>query len=296
MTRIIYVNGRYVPYADAAVHAEDRGFQFADAVYEVCEVKGGRLVDEARHLTRLWRSLSELGITKPMSAGALGLVMRQTIRRNRVSDGLVYVQVTRGEGVRDFHFPDPDTTPPTLVCLARRLDPAKIAARAAAGIAVKTMPDSRWGRCDLKTVMLLPACLAKDAARQEGAHEAWFVDADGFVTEGAASNAWIITQAGTLVTRPLGTGLLAGVTRATVMDELKLLQLTVDERAFTVAEAKGAAEAFITSATGTVMPVVRIDGHSIGTGRPGAKTLQIRDKFHHSAQLSNKLMSDQISV
>ena len=288
MTRVIYVNGRYVPYADAAVHAEDRGFQFADAVYEVCEVQRGCLVDEGRHITRLWRSLSELGIERPMTAPALGLVIRQTIRRNRVTHGLVYLQVSRGEAPRDFLFPDPETTPPTLVCLARRLDPAKVAAKAAQGIAVKTVPDHRWGRCDLKTVMLLPACLAKDAARHESAAEAWFVDEQGFVTEGAASNAWIVDTSGTLITRPLDHGILAGVTRATVVDTLKVANLVLLERAFTVAEAQAAPEAFITSATGTIMPVVRIDGQPIGTGRPGPKALFLREKFHQVAQFSSK--------
>lgn len=288
MTRIIYVNGRYVPYADAAVHAEDRGFQFADAVYEVCEVQRGALVDEARHVARLWRSLGEIGIERPMSAVALGLVMRQTIKRNRVVNGLLYLQVTRGEARRDFQFPDPDTTPPTLLCLARRLDPAKVAARAAVGIAVKTMPDNRWGRCDLKTVMLLPACLAKDSARQDGAAEAWFVDAKGFVTEGAASNAWIIDRAGTLITRPVDHEILAGVTRATLFDALGPLGLTLQERAFSVKEAKAASEAFITSASGTVMPVVKIDEVVLGNGRPGAQTLALRREFHNFARFSKK--------
>ena len=287
MTRVVYVNGRYVPYAQAAVHAEDRGFQFADAVYEVCEVQGGRLIDEARHVTRLWRSLSEIGIARPMTEAALGRVLRETIKRNRVVHGLVYLQVSRGQGVRDFLFPDSDTTPPTLVCLARRLDPSKVAARAAAGIAVKTMPDNRWGRCDLKTVMLLPACLAKDAARQEGAAEAWFVDDKGYVTEGAASNAWIIDTKGTLITRPLDHGILAGVTRATVLDALKSENLALAERAFAVAEACQAAEAFITSATGTVMPVIKIDGQSIGAGKPGPRTLRLREKFHQVAVRSD---------
>ncbi len=286
MTRIIYVNGRYVPYADAAIHAEDRGFQFADAVYEVCEVRRGCLIDEERHIARLWRSLSEISITPPMSAKALGLVMRQTIARNRVVNGLVYLQVTRGEGRRDFLFPDPAVSAPTLVCLARSLDPAKVAARAARGISVKTMPDNRWGRCDLKTVMLLPACLAKDAARQEDAAEAWFVDAEGNVTEGASSNAWIIAESGTLITRPLDHGILAGVTRATVCDALKALGLTFEERAFTVAEAMSADEAFITSASGTVMPVTHIDGKAVGSGRPGAKVLELRDSFHKFAKFS----------
>jgi D-alanine transaminase len=287
MTRVIYVNGRYVPYAQAAVHAEDRGFQFADAVYEVCEIQRGRLVDEARHITRLWRSLSEIGVERPMSATALGIVMRQTIKRNRVVNGLLYLQVTRGVARRDFLFPDPDTTAPTCVCLARSLDPAKIAVRAAIGIAVKTMPDNRWGRCDLKTVMLLPACLAKDAARQEGAAEVWFTDDKGFVTEGASSNAWIIDSKGQLITRPLDHGILAGVTRATVIDALALSKLTFQERGFTVVEAKAAAEAFITSASGTVMPVVKIDGHAVGSGKPGPLTKQLREKFHQVAQHSN---------
>ena len=220
MSRIVYVNGRYVPYAQAAVHVEDRGFQFADAIYEVCEVRNGRLVDEARHMARLGRSLAELQIAQPMRAAALAHVMRQVIRRNRVRNGLVYLQVTRGAGPREFYFPDADVTP-TVVCLARSVSPARLEASAAAGISVKSMPDIRWQRCDIKTVMLLPACLAKEAARQEGAREAWFVDKDGFVTEGASSNAWIVDASGAVITRRLGVDILPGVTRATLLDEIK---------------------------------------------------------------------------
>src|SRR5262249_51272540 len=187
MTRVVYVNGRYLPYAEAHVHAEDRGFQFADAVYEVCEVKGGRLVDETRHMGRLARSLAELGMAEPMAPGAWSRVLRETVRRNRVTDGLVYLQVSRGAGPRNFLFPPADTRP-TVVCLARSVSSLQQAAAAEAGIAVKTMPDPRWGRCDIKTVMLLPAALAKEAARAEGAKEAWFVDSEGYVTEGASSN------------------------------------------------------------------------------------------------------------
>src|SRR5262245_5880334 len=186
MTRVVYVNGRYLPYAEAHVHAEDRGFQFADAVYEVCEVKGGRLVDETRHMGRLSRSLAELAMPQPMAPGAWSRVMRETIRRNRVSDGLVYLQVSRGAGPRNFLFP-PAGTAPTVVCLARSVSPARQEVAAEAGIAVKTMPDPRWDRCDIKTVMLLPAALAKEAAHSEGAKEAWFFDKDGYVTEGASS-------------------------------------------------------------------------------------------------------------
>lgn len=285
MTRIVYVNGRYVPYGAAAVHVEDRGFQFADAVYEVIEVKGGRLVDEPRHLDRLERSLGALAIAAPMSRPALAHVMRETLRRNRVSDGLVYLQVTRGEVARDFLFPGPGV-PPTLVCLARRTDPVKTGALAAAGIAVKTMPEMRWARCDIKTVMLLPAVLAKEAARGDGAREAWFVDRDGFVTEGASSNAWIVDGEGCLVTRQLDPAILPGVTRATVRDAIARAGLMLAERPFRVAEAQGAREAFNTAASATVMPVVRIDGRPIGGGRPGPVTEMLRKTFHQMAHFS----------
>jgi D-alanine transaminase len=286
MTRVVYVNGRYLPYAQAGVHVEDRGFQFADAIYEVCEVEGGSLVDETRHMERLERSLGELRIPLPMSRGALGIVLREIIRRNRVKTGLVYLQVTRGAAPRDFPFPKGDITP-TVVCLARRVDGAKREARAQAGIAVKTMPDIRWGRCDIKTVMLLPAVLAKEAASDAGAQEAWLVDSDGFVTEGASSNAWIVDQSGGLITRPTGNAILPGVTRRTLIDLLSQENIPLVERAFRVEEALAAREAFITSASGTVMPVVAIDGNYIGTGSPGALTLRLRSIFHQVAELSH---------
>ncbi len=286
MTRIVYVNGRYLPYSQAAVHVEDRGFQFADAIYEVCEVRGGRLVDEARHMARLERSLGELKIRKPMSAAALGFVMRQVVRRNRVRDGLVYLQVSRGAAPREFLFPDADL-PPTVVCLARPASPAAIDGRAEVGIAVKSMPDIRWKRSDIKTVMLLPACLAKEAARKEGAREVWFVDGDGHVTEGGSSNAWIVDAAGSVITRQLGADILPGVTRATLIDALREENLRLVERPFALAEAYAAREAFITSATQTVMPVVRIDGRPIGEGKPGPAVNRLRQKFHHFAAISS---------
>jgi D-alanine transaminase len=285
MTRIVYVNGRYLPYAEAAVHAEDRGFQFADAVYEVCEVKAGRLVDETRHMGRLDRSLSELGMPQPMSPGAWSRVLRETVRRNRVRDGLVYLQVSRGAGPRNFLFP-PAGTLPTVVCLARSVAPAPQEAAAEAGIGVKTMPDPRWDRCDIKTVMLLPAALAKEAARAEGAKEAWFFDRDGFVTEGASSNAWIVDGEGRLITRACDTALLRGITRTTLIDLLKRQGLELVERPFTVAEAKAAREAFITSATNTVMPVVAIDGQPVGNGAPGILTQKLRSEFHTAAEIA----------
>jgi D-alanine transaminase len=286
VTRAVYVNGQYQPYAEACVHAEDRGFQFGDAVYEVCEVRGGRLVDEMRHMQRLARSLAELGIPEPMSKGAWSRVMRETIRRNRVGDGLIYLQVSRGARPRDFLFP-PAHVKPTVVCLARGVSPARLEAAAAAGIAVKTMPDTRWARCDIKTVMLLPASLAKEAARGEGAKEAWFVDERGYVTEGASSNAWIIDREGRLITRQVDNAILRGVTRTTLIDLLKREGVVLVERAFSVEEAQTAREAFITSATNFVMPVVRIDGKPIGNGAPGLLSLKLRSEFHTAAQIAD---------
>lgn len=286
MSRIVYVNGQYKPYAQAAVHVEDRGFQFADAVYEVIEVLGGRLVDERRHMDRLERSLAELTMPVPMSRAALKHVIGETIRRNSVRDGVVYLQVSRGaNGPRDFALP-PEGTPATLVVIARSQLKSKIDAQAETGIAVITAPDIRWGRSDIKTVMLLPACLGKAAAKVHGAREAWFVDAQGFVTEGASSNAWIVTQDGLLVTRQTDTKILAGVTRKTVIDVARSQGAGFEERAFTVTEAHGAREAFITSATNTVMPVVKIDGKIVGNGRPGPVTLRLRSQFHHIAESS----------
>lgn len=285
MTRIIYVNGAYKRYQEAAVHVEDRGFQFADAVYEVIEVLGGRLVDATRHLARLERSLGELAITPPMSAKALLHVIGEVIRRNRVRDGIVYMQVTRGAGPREFALPGPETLP-TLVVFARSQPRSRFLDLAETGIAVKTLPDNRWGRCDIKTVMLLPAILAKDAARREGAREAWFLDSSGAITEGASSNAWIVTTDGVLVTRQLDREILPGITRATVMDVAKAEDLKIEERAFTREEALNAREAFITSATNTVMPVVSVDGEAIGDGRPGPLARRLRLRFHHIAEIS----------
>ncbi len=285
MARIAYVNGRYQPYAEAGVHVEDRGFQFADSVYEVCEVKGGALIDTTRHLARLERSLAELKIAKPMTDRALRHVLGEVVRRNRVRNGLVYLQVTRGQATRDFLFPGGEANP-TLVVLARAIDPAKVAAKAQHGIAVKSIADARWGRCDLKTVMLLPAALAKEAAREAGAQEAWFVDEAGFVTEGASSNAWIVRPDGFVLTRKLDHRILGGVTRATLLDLLKSLGVPVEQRSFTIAEAQAAREAFVTSASATVMPVVSIDGRKVADGKPGPLTLRLREKFHDLAEIT----------
>jgi D-alanine transaminase len=284
MSRIAYVNGRYLPLRDAAVSVEDRGYQFADAVYEVCEVQGGRLVDERRHMARLDRSLGELRMTLPMSLTALGVVLRETVRRNRVRDGIVYLQVTRGVAHRDFPFPPADTAP-SVVVTSRSLDAGRIAAQAEEGISVVTVPDNRWDRVDIKTVALLPNVLAKQQAREQGAREAWFVDKAGHVTEGASSNAWIVTMAGTVVTRPADHGLLRGITRTVLLDVIAAQGLQLEERPFTVDEAYAAREAFITSASQTVMPVVRIDGRPVGNGGPGLVAAALRRDFHRHAEI-----------
>ena len=284
MFRIAYVNGRYLPRVRAMVSVEDRGFQFADGVYEVCEVRGGRLVDERRHMARLDRSLSELRIARPMTLTALSVVLHETVRRNRVRDGIVYVQITRGAARRDFPFPSAETRP-TIVVTARSNDLARLEQLATEGVAVVTVPDIRWGRVDIKSVALLPNVLAKQAARDAGAREAWLVDAGGRVTEGASSNAWIVTRDGTLITHPLGSDILPGITRSVVIDAVKAQGLAFEERAFTVAEAYAAREAFITSASQIVLPVVAIDGRSIGNGAPGLIASGLRRDYHRYAEI-----------
>jgi D-alanine transaminase len=283
MSRIAYVNGRYLPFRDAKVHVEDRGYQFADGVYEVCEVRGGRLIDERRHMVRLTRSLAELRIRMPMSLAALGIVLREVIAKNRIGYGVVYVQVTRGVARRDHAFPPPGV-PPSLVVTARPLHKARNEALAAQGIAVVSVPDNRWGRVDVKTIGLLPNVLARQAAVDRGARDAWFVDKDGAVTEGASTNAWIVTRAGAVVTRPADHAILRGITRTVLFDAIKAQSLSVEERPFTLAEAYAAREAFVTAATQIVLPVVRIDGHVIGDGRPGPLATALRRAFHLYAE------------
>jgi D-alanine transaminase len=285
MSRIAYVNGQYVQHANAMVGIEDRGFQFADGVYEVCEVRDGRLVDERRHMARLDRSLKELRIAHPMPAKVLGIVMRETIRRNRVRNGIVYVQVTRGEMRRDFPFP-PAGTRPSVIVTSRSHDRAKNEKLAEAGIAVVTLPDIRWQRVDIKSVALLPNVLAKQQAREQGAKEAWLVDGEGRVTEGASSNAWIVTRDGVLVTRPLQTGILPGITRSVVLDLIARQGLAFEERPFTVEEAYAAREAFVTSASQLVMSVVQIDGRPVGNGAPGLVASALRRDYHSQAEFT----------
>ncbi len=285
MSRIAYVNGRYRDLRDACVNVEDRGYQFADGVYEVCEVRGAKLVDFPRHMARLQRSLRELRIAEPMPIAALAVIMREVVRRNRVTYGIVYLQVTRGVARRDHAFP-PDCVKPSVVVTARALNYEKNRQAAATGINVITLPENRWPRVDIKSVSLLPNVLAKQQARENEAHEAWYVDGDGFITEGASSNAWIVTRDGRAVTRSADRGILAGITRAVLAEVMKSLQIRLEERPFTPAEAREAAEAFVTSASQIVMPVVAIDGQAVGNGQPGSITRRLREEFHRFSAFS----------
>ena len=276
MARYAYVNGPYVDHREASVHIEDRGYQLADGVYEVVGVRDGKLIDEKPHLDRLDRSLKELRIAQPVSRGTLDFIIRELMRRNRLRDGLVYMQVTRGVARRDHAFP---TMPvkPSLVLTTKNT--RHLEADAGPGIAVKSQPDIRWERCDIKTVALLPNVLAKQAARENGAYEAWLVDAAGCVTEGASTNAWIVTKEGELVTRQTDSGILAGITRGTLKSIADTLQLKLVERPFSLSEAKQAREAFITSATSFVTPVIRIDDEPVGDGKPGPTARRLRQEY-----------------
>ncbi|KSB89179.1 D-amino acid aminotransferase [Caulobacter vibrioides] len=283
MSRFAYVNGRFVRHGAAAVHIEDRGYQLADGVYEVWAVFDGKLADAEGHFARLWRSLDELRIAHPMSEAALTIVLREAIRRNHVREGLVYLQVTRGVAKRDHAFPNP-AVPPAVVITARSVDRAAIEAKAAKGSAVITVPENRWGRCDIKTIGLLPNALAKQAARERGAIEAWFVDDLGLVTEGASSNAWIVDAEGRLRTRDTQANILRGVTRLTLLDVIAQAGLPVAEQPFTVEEAKNAREAFITGAGSLVTPITSVDGVKIGDGTVGPVASRLRALYIERAR------------
>jgi D-alanine transaminase len=283
MSRIAYVNGRYLPFPDAKVHVEDRGYQFGDGVYEVCEVRAGRLIDERRHLQRLERSLAELRIRMPMSMRALGIIVREVIIRNRIGYGIVYLQITRGVARRDHAFPSRPVQP-SLVVTARALNKVRNEALAEKGIAVVTVPDNRWGRVDIKTIGLLPNVLARQAALERGARDAWFVDTHGIVTEASSANVWIVTSAGTLITRHADNAILRGITRTVLFDAIRAEGLAVEERAFTLEEAYRAREAFITSASQIVLPVVRVNDRIIGDGKPGPVAVLLRRAYHRFAE------------
>lgn len=275
MSRIAYVNGRFVAHAEARVHIEDRGYQFSDGVYEVTAVLRGKAQDLEPHLDRLERSLGELSIPMPATRGTVAMLHDEMIRRNLIRDGMVYLQVTRGVSPRDHAFPGKPVRP-ALVMTAKRLDFARIAATAAQGVGVVTQPDIRWGRCDIKTVSLLANVLAKQTARAAGAFECWMVDRDGLITEGSSSNAWIVDGAGRLRTRSLSQAILPGITRQVLFAEAARAGIAIAEQPFTVDEVLAAREAFTTSTTAFVMPVVRLDGKPVGDGRPGELTMRLR--------------------
>lgn len=277
MARWAYVNGRYVPHHLAAVHIEDRGYQFADGVYEVVTILDGRFADLDGHMARLERSLNELRIAWPVAPRVLDFVIRELVRRNGVHNGSVYLQVTRGVAPRDFRFPA--GTPSSLVMTTRRVQQWAKPEHLRDGVSVITIPDIRWGRRDIKTVALLPQALGKQQAAEAGAYEAWMVDPDGTVTEGTSANAWIVTPAGVLVTREPGPRILNGVTRLSLLRLARERGVAMEERPFTVAEALEAREAFLSSAGTFALPVTRIDGHPVGDGKPGALTMALRQAY-----------------
>jgi D-alanine transaminase len=280
--RIAYVNGRYLRHGEAAVHIEDRGLQFADSIYEVFGVFGGRIWDEEEHLDRLERSVGEIQLAMPMSRAALKLVLREVARRNRITDGLIYLQVTRGAARRDHAIPQMEQ-PATLILTARETDSVSFEQRRKAGIRVTTQPDERWARCDIKSTALLPNILAKMAARNAGAWEAWLIDREGRVTEGSSTTAWIVDKDGRLVTRDLDNAVLPGVTRRVLAQVAESVQMPIVEHRFTRADALAAREAFITAATIGALPVTVIDGTPVGDGKPGPIARRLQELYRDAA-------------
>lgn len=276
MPDLAYVNGDFTPLDEARVSVLDRGFLFADGVYEVAAVLGGRLVDNDSHLARLERSLAAISLERPVPMARIVEVEEELIARNAISEGLVYIQITRGAAPRDFAFPR--NAQPTLVMFAQAKN---ILANPAAktGVAVKTVDDIRWARRDIKSVALLAQVLAKQEAAQAGCYEAWMVDEEGFVTEGSSSSSFVITKGGAIVTRPNSNSILPGCTRRAVVALAERERLSIEERPFSRAEAYDAAEAFLTSASSFVLPVVEIDGRTIGDGAPGAMTTALRELY-----------------
>jgi D-alanine transaminase len=284
MSRVAYVNGRYVPHGQAAVHIDDRGYQFADGVYEVTAVRNGKLVDNDWHMERLARSLRELRIDAPMSDEAISMVMAETARRNGVKNGIVYLQITRGVARRDHPFPTGDIAP--AIVMTAKNTPAPKAEVIENGVKVVSVPDIRWARRDIKSISLLPNCLAKQAAKEIGAYEAWQVADDGHVTEGSSTNAWIVDRDGALITHPVEEQILNGITRRRLIELAKSKGIKVEERYFTIDEAKQAREAFLTSTTSFVTAIVEIDGSVIGNGKPGSLSRDLRELYMEFADAS----------
>lgn len=276
MSRIAYVSGAYVPHRQAAVHIEDRGYQFADGVYEVIAVRGGKLLDEEPHLRRMHRSLDQLRIPAPIGDAALRIVFREVVRRNGVTTGTVYLQITRGVAPREHAFPKSVKSALVTTARASRLPDARLWND---GIAVITIPDIRWQRCDIKSIALVANVLGKQMAREAGVFEAWQVDGIGHITEGTSTNAWIVADNANVVTRAADNAILNGVTRLAVLDIIAREGYRLDERPFSVEEAKAAREAFLTSTTCDLLPVVRIDGAPVGNGKPGPLSRQLRAAY-----------------
>ena len=279
MPRIAYVNGQYKTHIYASVHIEDRGFQFADGVYEVIYVYNEKFIDIEMHLDRLDRSLNELDIPWPVNRSALNIIIQEVVRRNRVKNGNIYLQVTRGSNNREFSYPE--DLSPSLIVYARKANKDSIETTEK-GYKIVSKPDIRWKRCDIKTVSLLPAVMAKQAAVEEGAIEAWLVDDSGLVTEGTSSNAWIVTEKNEIITRSTNNFILSGVTRKTILQLSQDLGLKYKERAFSLVEAKEAKEAFCTSSTALIKPIIQIDKKRIGSGTVGPVTkILIKNYFNY---------------
>jgi len=284
MSRIAYVAGQYLPHSQASVHIEDRGYQFADGVYEVVAVSGGRRIDDDRHFERLERSLGALDIPMPMSRRALAVVMGEVLRLNRVRDGIIYLQVTRGQAPRDHAWSGPSS--PVLTVTARRQSPPG-EALANRGVAVITLKDQRWKRNDIKSVNLLANIMGKYKARAEGAYEAWLMDDNDLITEGTSTTAWIVSSDGHLITRPLDEAILGGVTRAALIQIARQAAMEVEERPFSRTEALAAREAFLTSTSAYVLAIVSIDGQKIGDGSPGPVTMDLLDRYRRHVSGNN---------
>ena len=276
MSHVAYVNGRYAPQQQANVHIEDRGYQFADGVYEVICVWDGRPVDYAGHMKRLTRSLKELRMSAPMSLKALTVVIKEVVEQNRLTQGIIYIQINRGVAPRAHPFP-PSVQPSLIVTAKHSAGPSEAAAQK--GVKVVTAPDIRWGRRDIKSVALLPNILAKQRAAEAKAFEALLVTPEDVVTEASAANAWIITRDKTIVTHPATEVILGGITRSTVMTVARKAGYKIEERAFTLKELLKAKEVFLTGTTTFVMPVVQVDNRTIGNGTPGEFSLDLRQRY-----------------
>ncbi|MCB8821657.1 D-amino-acid transaminase [Microvirga rosea] len=280
MSRIIFLNGSFLPPEEAKVPIMDRGFLFADGIYEGVGVLDGRLIDNDAHLERLERSLREIRIANPYSRSEWTRLEQELVARNNLTEGFLYLQVTRGVAERDFFFPQEGAPTVMMFTQAKSIADAPAARN---GIAVITVPDQRWERRDIKSIGLLAQVLAKQAAKEAGAQEAWMVE-DGYVTEGGSSSAFIVTKAGSIVVRPLSNAILPGITRQSMLRLSKEEGVSLEERRFTVEEAYDAAEAFLTSASNFVVPIVSIDGRQIGNGKPGPITQKLRDLYLQMAR------------